>query len=106
VLSLDVRRQVWDGLSAADQAILEACAAEAYMLGLAEAQAHDLMAAQVASTAKWPVKSELGAELAASLRHAADEAMAELTGYDADARRIHDSYQAFRAMLGPTPPSA
>jgi TRAP-type mannitol/chloroaromatic compound transport system substrate-binding protein len=103
VLSLDVRRQVWDGLSAADQAILEACAAEAHMQGLAEAQAHDLMAAQIASTAKWPVKSELGAELSASLHRAAGEALAELAVHDPDAGRIRDSYQAFRAMLGDAP---
>jgi TRAP-type mannitol/chloroaromatic compound transport system substrate-binding protein len=105
MLSLDVRRQVWDGLGVTDQAILEACAAEAYMQGLAEAQAHDMMAAQIASTAKWPVKSELGAELSASLHRAADEVLAKLADYDSDARRIHDSYQAFRGMLG-DPPSA
>jgi TRAP-type mannitol/chloroaromatic compound transport system substrate-binding protein len=106
VLSLDVRRQIWDGLSVADQAILEACAAEAHMQGLAEAQAHDLMATQIASTTKWPVKSTLGAQLSASLHRAAGKVLAELAGHDPDARRIHDSYQAFRAMLDPTPPTA
>jgi TRAP-type mannitol/chloroaromatic compound transport system substrate-binding protein len=103
VLSLDVRRQVWHDMRAADQAIFEVCAAEAYMQGLAEAQAHDMMAAQVASTAKWPVRSELGVELSESLRRAADDVLAQLAGYDPDARRIHDSYQAFRAMLGEAP---
>jgi TRAP-type mannitol/chloroaromatic compound transport system substrate-binding protein len=103
VLSLDVRREVWDGLSVTDQAILEACAAEAYMQGLAEAQAHDLMAARIASTAKWPVKSALGAELSASLQRVAQQVLVELADYDADTRRIHDSYRHFRAMLGEPP---
>ena len=98
-LSLDVRRQVWDGLGAADQAIFEACAAEAYALSLAEAQGHEMMAAQFAATAKWPVRSALGGELRAALKRTAGEVLAQVAGYDADARRIHDSHQAFRAML-------
>jgi TRAP-type mannitol/chloroaromatic compound transport system substrate-binding protein len=100
MLSLDVGSEVWDRLGAADQAIFEACAAEAYMQALAEAQALEMMAAQVATSAKWPVKSGLGEDLSASLRRTAGDVLAELAGRDADAGRIHDSYQAFRAMLG------
>lgn len=100
LLSLDVRRQVWDSLGAADQAILEACAAEAYAQSLAEVQGHAMMAAQLATTAKWPVRSALGGPLRAALERTAGEVLARIAGYDSDARRIHDSHQAFRAMLG------
>jgi TRAP-type mannitol/chloroaromatic compound transport system substrate-binding protein len=102
VLSLDVRSEVWDGLGAADQAIFEACAAEAYAQSLAEAQGHEMMAAQLATTAKWPVRSALGAELRQALERAAGDVLAQVASYDLDARRIHDSHQAFRAMLGET----
>ena len=100
LLSLDVRKEVWDGLSAADQAIFEVCAAEAYAQSLAEVQGHEMMAAQLATTAKWPVRSALGTELRAALERTASEILAEVAGYDLDAQRIHDSHQAFRAMLG------
>jgi TRAP-type mannitol/chloroaromatic compound transport system substrate-binding protein len=103
VLSLDVRRQVWDGMSAADQAIFEACAAEAYVQALAEAQAHEMMAAQIRSTIKWPVRSGLGQELMSALERTARDVLGQVAGYDLDAQRIHASYQAFRGMLGPTP---
>jgi TRAP-type mannitol/chloroaromatic compound transport system substrate-binding protein len=100
VLSLDVRKQAWDGMGAADQAIFEACAAEAYQLSLAEAQAHALIAAQVVTPAKWPVRNALGRGLGDALESAARDVVAGVAGHDLDARRILDSYQAFRAMLG------
>lgn len=103
VLSLDVRKEVWDHLGAADQAIFEACAAEAYQLALVEARAHEMMAAQVAQTSKWPVRSVLGHELSAALQRTAGEILADMAGRDHDARRVHDSYQAFRTMLGDAP---
>jgi TRAP-type mannitol/chloroaromatic compound transport system substrate-binding protein len=103
VLSLDVRKEVWDHLGAADQAIFEACAAEAYQLALVEARAHEMMAAQVARTSKWPVRSALGHKLSAALERTAGEVLADMAGRDQDARRIHDSYLAFRAMLGDAP---
>ena len=100
VLSLDVRKEVWDHLGATDQAIFEVCAAEAYQLALAEARAHEMLAAQVAATSKWPVRSALGRELSADLERTAGEVLADLTVRDRETRRIHDSYLAFRAMLG------
>jgi TRAP-type mannitol/chloroaromatic compound transport system substrate-binding protein len=101
--SLDVRREVWDRLGASDQAIFEACAAEAWAQSQVEAQGHQLMAAQLATTAKWPVRSPLGAELMSALERTARDVLGQVAGYDLDAQRIHDSYQAFRAMLGATP---
>jgi TRAP-type mannitol/chloroaromatic compound transport system substrate-binding protein len=100
LLSLDVRREAWDRLGASDQAIFEACAVEAYAQSLAEAQGHAMMAAQLATTAKWPVRSALGAELMSALERTARDVLDQVAGYDLDAQRIHASYQAFRGMLG------
>jgi TRAP-type mannitol/chloroaromatic compound transport system substrate-binding protein len=100
LLSLDVRREAWDRLGEADQAIFEACAAEAYAQSLAEVQGHEMMAAELAATAKWPVRLALGGELRQALERTAAEVVAQVAGYDFDARRIHDSHQAFRHMLG------
>ena len=43
LLSLDVRRPLWDGMSAADRAIFEGCAAQEYQLSLTDAAAHALI---------------------------------------------------------------
>lgn len=100
LLSLDVSRRLWDGMSAADRAILEGCAAQEYQLSLADAAAHALIARQVQSPGKWPVRLAWSSELRADLERAAAEAVAVIADIDPQARRIHDSYQAFRRMLG------
>lgn len=100
LLALGIRRQLWERFSAADQAIFEACAAEAYHLSLTDAHAHALIARQVELPEKWPVRLAFPAEIAAALDAATREVVARLTEFDATAQRIHDSYQAFRAMLG------
>lgn len=100
MLSLDVGRPLWDGMSPADQAIFEACAAQEYHLSLAEARAHALVAAQVAAPAKWPVRLAFPDTLADGLDEALAAVLAELARTNEDTRRIHDSYQAFRHLLG------
>jgi TRAP-type mannitol/chloroaromatic compound transport system substrate-binding protein len=100
LLALGVRRELWERLGAADQAIFEACAAQEYHLSLRDAHAHALVTRQVEKPEKWPVRLAFPAELATALDAAAQEAVVRLAEADPVARRIHDSYQAFRAMLG------
>jgi TRAP-type mannitol/chloroaromatic compound transport system substrate-binding protein len=100
LLALGVRRALWERLTTADQAILEACAAQEYQASLTDAQAHALIARQVAAPEKWPVRLAFPAGLAAAVEVAAQDIVARLAEFDAAARRIHDSYQAFRALLG------
>jgi len=100
VLSLEVGLSLWERMSAADQAILEACAAEEHRLSLAEAYAHALLAAPAETPAKWPVRLGFSAELSRALEAAARDAVAGLARSSDVARRIHDSHQAFRRMLG------
>jgi TRAP-type mannitol/chloroaromatic compound transport system substrate-binding protein len=98
-LSLDVRRPVWEAMSAADQTIIEACASQEYQLSLAEARAHALIAAQVAAPAKWPLRLALPEAVVDALETALAEVVEGIAGSDPAGRRIHDSYQAFRQLL-------
>ena len=100
LLALGVRRELWERLGVADQAIFEACAAQEYQASLTDAHAHALIARQVAAPEKWPVRMGFPADLTAGLEEAAQQAVARLAEFDPAARRIHDSYQAFRAMVG------
>jgi len=100
LLSLSIAKPVWDGMSPADQAIFEACAIEAYHLSLTDARAHALIASQVETPAKWPVRLTWPSGMAAALDRAAAEAVERVAATDPASRRIHDSYQAFRRMLG------
>jgi TRAP-type mannitol/chloroaromatic compound transport system substrate-binding protein len=99
-LSLTVRKGVWDAMSAADRAIFEACTAQDYHLSLAEVRAHALLAGQLGAPAKWPVRVAWADSVSDALDWALAEVMERIAAEDASARRIHDSYQAFRHLLG------
>ena len=99
LISLDVRRPLWDGMSSADRAIFEGCAAQEYQLSLTDAAAHALIERQVESPSKWPVRLGWSSKLATAFERAAAEAVAAIADIDPTARRIHDSYHAFRRML-------
>jgi TRAP-type mannitol/chloroaromatic compound transport system substrate-binding protein len=100
LLSLAVRRGTWDEMSAADQAVFEACAAEEYRLSLAEAQGHALIVSLAAGPAKWPVRSDpLPPSLAGELQQTAHEIVESIGAADPAARRISDSYRAFRNLV-------
>ena len=98
--SLDVRRSVWDAISGADRAIFEACAAQEYHLSLAEARAHAMLAGQIAAPAKWPVRLAWAEVVSDAFDQALAEVVEGVAAKDPGARRIHDSYQAFRHLLG------
>jgi TRAP-type mannitol/chloroaromatic compound transport system substrate-binding protein len=100
LLSLGVARGLWDGMSAADRAIFEACAAQEYQLSLTDAAAHALIASQVAAPTKWPVRLAWPSGLAEALDQAAAEVVERIAATDAASRRIHDSFRAFRRFLG------
>jgi TRAP-type mannitol/chloroaromatic compound transport system substrate-binding protein len=100
LLSLAIAKRLWDGMSAADRAIFEACAIEAYHLSLTDARAHALIASQVETPAKWPVRLAWPNGMAEAFDQAAAETVERIAATDPASRRIHDSYQAFRRMLG------
>jgi TRAP-type mannitol/chloroaromatic compound transport system substrate-binding protein len=98
-LSLDIDRPVWEAMSATDRTIFEACAAQEHQLALAEARGHALIAAQVAATAKWPVRLGLTEAVAEALDMALAEVLQGIAEADPEGRRIDDSYQAFRHQV-------
>ena len=100
LLSLGIAKPVWDGMSTSDRAIFEACGIEAYHLSLTDARAHALIASQVETPAKWPVRLAWPSGMAAAFDQAASELVERIAATDSASRRIHDSYQAFRRMLG------
>lgn len=100
VLSLAIGKTAWDAMSAADQAIFEACAAQEHQVSLAEAKANALIAAQMDDPAGPPLRLSWSAEVAAALEAAAADVVARIAVTDDAARRIHDSHQAFRRLVG------
>ena len=99
VITLTVDRGLWDGLTPADQAIFEACAAEEHRLALAEAKVQAVMAAQMRVAAKWPLRQTFAGPLSRALEAAACAVVAEAAGHDAASRRIAASYRAHRLWL-------
>jgi TRAP-type mannitol/chloroaromatic compound transport system substrate-binding protein len=80
--------------------IFEACAAQDYHLSLAEARGHALMVGQVQAPGKWPVRLAWSDAVSGALDEASAEVVERIAARDPDAQRIHDSYQAFRHLLG------
>jgi TRAP-type mannitol/chloroaromatic compound transport system substrate-binding protein len=99
VLSLDVRKDVWDGLSATDQAIFEACASEAYQLSLAETRAQLILERQIGTAGAWPSPRPLPHAVVSALNEATQAVLRAVAESDGAGRRIHDSCTAFRSML-------
>ena len=100
LLTLDLSMPLWSAMSPADRALFEACAAQEYQLSLADAAAQALVSAQVSVPGKWPLRLAWSHELAAALEQAAADVVEGIAAIDPSARRIHDSHQAFRRLLG------
>lgn len=99
LLTLNVRKTLWDAMSNADRAIFEGCAAQEYQLSLTDAAAHALIVARAAAPAKWPIRQAWSPELRGELERVAAEVVWAIADIEPAARRIHDSYQAFRRLL-------
>ncbi len=94
-LSLGICRSLWDGLSAADQAIFATAAAAELQLALAEEETHRRLLYPDASAHKtWP----LAPELERAIGRVSDAVVAHVAGSDAQSQRINTSYVTFRRM--------
>jgi len=95
-LSLGMRRALWDGLGAGDQAIFTAAAAAELQLALAEDEAHRrLLSPQPPADRTWP----LAHELRRAIPRVADAVVAHVAASDGQAQRINAGYTAFRRMV-------
>jgi TRAP-type mannitol/chloroaromatic compound transport system substrate-binding protein len=97
--SLNVRRSLWDKLSAADQALLEVCAAEETQNMLAETTALNPIARASLVQEHGVSFGHFSGELIGALSRAADAVVAGVAATDAKARRIDDSFMVFREQL-------
>jgi TRAP-type mannitol/chloroaromatic compound transport system substrate-binding protein len=94
-LSLGIRRSLWDGFSAADQAIFTAAAAAELQLALAEEETHRrLLYPGAAADKTWP----LAPDLERAISRVSDAVVAHVAASDAQAQRINASYVAFRRI--------
>ena len=99
-ISLGMRRSLWDGLSASDQAIVTAAAAAEYDLALAEEETHRRL---LTAGKRWPIAHELWH----TIRSVGDAVVAHVAASDTQAQRINAGYVAFRrALLGDDPHEA
>jgi TRAP-type mannitol/chloroaromatic compound transport system substrate-binding protein len=97
--TLNVRRSLWEQLSSADQALLEACAAEETRNMLSETTALNPIARTSLSQEHGVTFSHFSGELIGALSRTADAVVANVAGSDAKARRIDDSFMSFREQL-------
>jgi TRAP-type mannitol/chloroaromatic compound transport system substrate-binding protein len=97
--SLSVRRTLWEQLSVADQALLEACAAEETRNMLSETTALNPVARAAMVQEHGTTFEHFSGELIGALSRAADDVLAEVASTDAKSRRIDDSFMAFREQM-------
>jgi TRAP-type mannitol/chloroaromatic compound transport system substrate-binding protein len=92
-LTLGLRRSLWEGLGAADQALFAAAAAAELQQSLAEEEAHrQMLHPEPPAGRTWP----LAAELSHAIGRVAEAVVAHAAGANAQTRRLNDSYAAFR----------
>ena len=97
-LALCVCRNLWNTMSAPQQAILSAAAAMEFHTSLTEEEAHrPFLHPPAPQDRTWPI----AAELAHAIQRIADAVVAHTAGYDATAARIAASYAAFRRATRP-----
>lgn len=103
-LALHIAEPVWTSLSAADQALFAACAAEEHRTSLAEARGHEMMMRTALRTRGLDF-SGLPSDLKDAMERVSDAVIAHIAGKDARAGRINASYMAFKSLIGSGPES-
>jgi TRAP-type mannitol/chloroaromatic compound transport system substrate-binding protein len=97
---LSIRRPLWEAMSAGDRAVLEAVAAEAWSLSLAESRGHERIVTQVLEQRPSLAVGRLPSALRSAWDAAAQGYAHELAASSQQITRIHDSYMAWRRQLG------
>jgi TRAP-type mannitol/chloroaromatic compound transport system substrate-binding protein len=96
VLSCGINKDVWDGLSASEQAIIENAATAENSYGAAEFNANNGAALDTLITEHGVELVEFSDEIFTAMGEAAREVMNEVGKTDADTKKVFDSYMAFR----------
>jgi TRAP-type mannitol/chloroaromatic compound transport system substrate-binding protein len=104
-LSLGIRRSVWEALTAAERAIIEACCTEEFHRSLALARTSEATA-RAALAAAGTTFDSLPSGVLSGFAAAADEVVATLGRGGREARKIHANYMEFKRGLSPGPLTA
>jgi TRAP-type mannitol/chloroaromatic compound transport system substrate-binding protein len=97
--SLDIKSEIWSGLSKADQAAIAAATVAEFRQTASEARLNEAMARKVATLRNQTVFSEAGFELTGAIDRVAEAVVAHGAGANRMASRINASYMAFRALI-------
>ena len=98
VLSLGVRRALWDRMSRSDQIILAAIAMSQNSLTLAEANANNAMALDTLVRRHGVRVATFPAGIAKGLREAGADILATAANADMQTRKVYESYTGFRKI--------
>lgn len=99
-LVLGVRLEIWEVMSGGERATIEAIAAQAWSLALAERLAHDTILLQVLRDTPTLEVGALPPAVLSRWNAAAVAMVRSLPGVSPEVARIHDSYMAWRRQLG------
>jgi len=97
-LSLGVNRELYDSMSATDQAALQASAVAENNIGLAEFNANNSQALNTLVSKHGVNVRELPDEVFVQAGKAAKDVLADTANADASTRKVYDSYTAFRQI--------
>ena len=104
-LSFGLSRTLWDGLTTADQALINSVTAEAFHQSVAEHDAHDKEVAPHLFTARGIERRQLPSDVARAISHVNARLIAENAAQSTTVARIHESYMQFRTTVtGLAPP--
>jgi TRAP-type mannitol/chloroaromatic compound transport system substrate-binding protein len=99
-LVLGVRLEIWEAMSGSERAMVEAIAAQAWSLAVAESRAHEAMLLKVLRESPTVEIGEVPPAVLSRWNDAAAAIVGRLPGISREIARIHDSYMAWRHQLG------
>ncbi|MBU1212875.1 MAG: twin-arginine translocation signal domain-containing protein [Alphaproteobacteria bacterium] len=100
-IALRIRRDIWENLSQADQALISACASQAYRTSLSEARLAERLLRDTLRSRGGPAAQHMPAEISCALPAVSEAVVAALAGHDEASRRINASYMMFRRQVAP-----
>ncbi|KUO67642.1 MAG: hypothetical protein APF80_06595 [Alphaproteobacteria bacterium BRH_c36] len=105
-IALRIRRDIWEKLNQADQALISACASQAYRTSLSEARLAERLLRETLRSRGGPAAQYMPAEISSALPAVSEAVVAALAGHDDASRRINASYMLFLRQVARGHPEA
>ena len=99
MLSLGTRASLWARLTAADKAVIEGVAAEAYLVAQTHAMQRALLLEDLAKLRRWPVDTHMPDGLATAIERAVSDVADGIAATSAFAAHVIASHRGFRAAM-------